>query len=48
MLMEFYQAGRKEGADDGVDDPARIWLTKFIYRIEADPPRRSRGRPPTV
>jgi hypothetical protein len=40
MLMDFYQAGRKEGSfDDGIEVAlARVLASpKFIYRIEAEP-----------
>ncbi len=40
MLMDFYQAGRKEGSfDDGIEAVlARILASpRFIYRIEAEP-----------
>ena len=47
-LMEFYQAGRKEGSfDDGIETAlARLLASpKFIYRIEAEPPGLAAGQP---
>jgi hypothetical protein len=48
MLMEFYQAGRKEGDfDHGVEMVlARVLASpKFIYRIEAEPANLKGGQP---
>jgi len=47
MLMDFYQAGRKDGTfDDGIEMAlARVLASpKFIYRIEAEPATLAAGQ----
>jgi hypothetical protein len=48
MLMDFYQAGKKEGSfDDGIEMAlARVLASpKFIYRIEAEPAAAAADQP---
>ncbi len=48
VLMDFYQAGKKEGSfDDGIEMAlARVLASpKFIYRIEAEPAALAAGQP---
>jgi Protein of unknown function (DUF1592)/Protein of unknown function (DUF1588)/Protein of unknown function (DUF1585)/Protein of unknown function (DUF1587)/Protein of unknown function (DUF1595) len=47
LLMDFYQAGRKEGTfDDGIETALARLLSspKFIYRIEAEPASLASGQ----